>query len=240
MKTPHTRHVGFTLIETAIALLIVGLVLGGGLSALSRQLEQQKSADTRWQLELAQQALLGYAASQTPPHLPCPDKTAAAGDGVAGDGLEDVSAATGICVSPEGHLPWVTLGLADVDAWGQHLHYRVTPEFSNRAPAPTLGLASGATLRVCQTNACAVVVANLVPVVILSYGANGWGGVNSAGVALPAPTSADELANTDADTVFVSRSPSAAGAPAGEFDDLVRWIPSGILFNRLIQAGKLP
>jgi hypothetical protein len=39
---------------------------------------------------------------------------------------------------------------------------------------------------------------------------------------------------------FVSRNPSSPGAPGGEFDDIVSWLPTGILFNRMVAAGKLP
>jgi hypothetical protein len=35
----------------------------------------------------------------------------------------------------------------------------------------------------------------------------------------------------------LSKSPGATG---GEFDDLLVWVPTSILFNRLVSAGKLP
>lgn len=234
------NHQGFTLVEMAIVLLIMGLILGSGLTVFSSQIESQRIKETQRALEEAKDALIGYAANQTPPHLPCPDKTGGVGAGTANDGLEDFTPATGICVAQEGNLPWVTLGVSDVDGWSNRIHYRVTPAFSNRTPAATMTLASAGTLRVCQANGCAVVTANLVPAVILSYGMNGFGAVNSAGNALPAPTSANELENTNLDNDFVSRSPSATGAPMGEFDDIVTWLSPNILFNRMVQAGKLP
>ena len=234
------RSRGFSLIEIAIALLIMGLVLGGGLSVLARQIEQQKIRDTQKTLEQAQEALLGYAANQTPPHLPCPDKTGGAGAGSANDGQEDVTVATGVCVTQDGNLPWATLAAADVDGWGNRIHYSVNSLFSNRPPAASFSLSAVATLRVCQAAGCAAVLANGVPAVLLSYGKNGFGASTAGGVTRAAPASADELENTDGNNFFVSRSPAAAGAPMGEFDDIVTWLPNGLLFNRMIQAGKLP
>lgn len=231
---------GFTLVEMAIVLVIVGLLLGGLLMPLSAQVEQRRISETQKALDEIKEALMGYAANQLPPHLPCPDKTGGGGAGTANDGLEDFTAATGSCVVTEGNIPWATLGVADVDGWGNRIHYRVDATFSNRSPLVTFSLASAGTLRVCQTAACATIVANTLPAVILSYGKNGYGAINAAGGANPAPTSADELANTDLTTDFVSHPQSAPGSPAGEFDDIVTWLSPNILFNRMVAAGRLP
>jgi hypothetical protein len=53
-------------------------------------------------------------------------------------------------------------------------------------------------------------------------------------------TGADEAANLDGDQVFVSHVRSAAGAPNGEFDDIVTWLSVNVLLNRLVSAGQLP
>ena len=53
-----------------------------------------------------------------------------------------------------------------------------------------------------------------------------------------APASTDEQANGNADRLFVSHTPTPAGA--NDFDDLVTWISPNILYNRLIAAGRLP
>jgi prepilin-type N-terminal cleavage/methylation domain-containing protein len=51
---------------------------------------------------------------------------------------------------------------------------------------------------------------------------------------------ADENENTDPDGVFVWHEPRPTGATGGEFDDLVRWIPIGELYARMVSAGVLP
>ena len=240
MNIPLAPSRGVTLIELAIALLVIGLVLGSGLSLIGTQLEQQKFKETQRTLEEIKEALLGYAVSQTPPHLPCPDKTAAGGAGTANDGQEDFNAATGVCVIQEGNIPWASLGVAQADAWGRRIHYRVSNNFSNRTPAASMTLASAANLRVCQAAGCAVVTSNGVPAVVLSFGKNGFGAITAAGAALPAPVGVDEIENSNLNGDFVSRNPTSADAAAGEFDDVVSWLPSAILFNRLVAAGKLP
>jgi len=58
-------------------------------------------------------------------------------------------------------------------------------------------------------------------------------------------TSVDEAQNPNfkggsADRIFVSKTKSGGPSDANEFDDVVTWIGSPILFNRMIQAGQLP
>jgi hypothetical protein len=50
----------------------------------------------------------------------------------------------------------------------------------------------------------------------------------------------DEIENSNLNGDFVSRNPTSADAAAGEFDDVVSWLSSGVLFNRMVAAGKLP
>ena len=68
-------------------------------------------------------------------------------------------------------------------------------------------------------------------VIVFSTGKNG---------AIPSAHGADELANLDANAVFVNRTPSGPEASGGTFDDLMVWVPVGILYARLIAAGVLP
>jgi prepilin-type N-terminal cleavage/methylation domain-containing protein len=231
---------GFTLVEMAIVLVIVGLLLGGLLMPLSAQIEQRRIGETQKALDEIKEALIGYAANQIPPHLPCPDKTGGGGAGTANDGLEDFTAATGACVTQEGNIPWATLGVADVDGWGNRIHYSVTAIHSNRLPAATFALASIGTLNVCTTAACATTTAAALPAIVLSYGKNGFGAINAAGIANPAPTSADELANTDLNASFVSHPKTDASPAVGEFDDIVAWLSVGQLNSRMISAQRLP
>lgn len=242
MKTKTFRQApaGFTLVEMAIVLVIIGLLIGGMLMPLTAQTEQRRIGETRKALDEIKEALIGYAANQTPPHLPCPDKTGAGGAGTANDGVEDFTVATGVCVVAEGNIPWATLGVADVDGWGNRIHYSVAPPYANRTPAAMFALTSTGTLSVCTTAACATTTATALPAIVLSYGKNGFGAINSAGIANPAPASADELANTNLDVSFVSHPQTDANSGPGEFDDIVIWLSTGQLNSRMISAQRLP
>lgn len=209
---------GFTLTEMAVVLAIVALLVGGMLLPLTAQRDMRDADDTRRLLAAVGEALAGYAAGHAAgdgkPYLPCPDTD--------GDGVEN--RAGNACANPEGTLPWADLGLGRQDVWGNPLRYRVAAAFSNSAAG--FALLSTGDLRVCETSACAVTLGAALPAVIVSTGKNG----------AAATTQADELENLDGDADFVLRAP---GGTTG-YDDLVVWLPQGILLNRMIAAGRLP
>lgn len=192
-------------------------------------------------------------------YLPCPDLNGTDPEpGVDNDGDGDLTNdlnngredrdATGACSSDVGNFPWVTLGTANQDAWGNHLLYAVTGAFSNSAGFSNTDMGN---LQICNssTNAgtsdCGAQgnVASNIPMVLVSYGPNGWGARNINGNTLAAPSSNNEKENANtvtADKEFVSRSPSRAGDAAGEFDDLVKWISADQLRGRICAAGGCP
>lgn len=239
-----TRN-GFTLVEMAIALAVAALVLGAGLTLLSTQLDQQRIQDTRALLSDAQDALTGFAIAND--RLPCPASATS-------NGVEDPAVVTGTCNHPyDGFLPAVTLGLSGVDANGylmdawrlsqNRIRYAVTTANARAATtpngiktvtmsgfAPDLSVcvsAAGITATACGT---ATVLTNNAVAVIFSRGKNATNG----------GTGADEAANLDGDQVFVSHAMAPAEAAGGEFDDQLTWLSPNILFNRMVQAGRLP
>jgi prepilin-type N-terminal cleavage/methylation domain-containing protein len=235
---------GFSLIEMAIVLVIVTILIGGLAVPLSAQIQARRIAETKKTLEEAREAIIGYAMTHktggaTPrPYLPCPDSNA--------DGVENRELA-GNCTQDVGWLPWVTLGTSQQDAWGNRLRYSVeNREYADKTkgmpnlasytePYATLNLK-----QICSNNTCTTLEAIYLPVVVFSHGPNGWGGHSINGNTLAAPTSTDELKNTNAGSSFVSRSPSKAGDASGEFDDLVVWISDGLLRSRVCPAGGCP
>lgn len=230
------REQGFTLIELAIVLVIITIMIGGLAVPLSAQIQARRVADTNRTLEEARDVIIGYAMSHqtggaTPrPYLPCPD----AND----DGREDARSSEGACPQSQGWLPWITLGVAAQDAWGNRLRYRVTAAFANSET----GIPSGnGDLKLCSASGCATVdVADDVPVVLVSHGPNGRGALNVNGNTMAAPSSADEQENTDDDIDFVSRTPTRADHASGEFDDLAVWISADQLRSRVCPAGGCP
>ena len=187
-------------------------------------------------------------------YLPCPDAQTDSEPGVDNDGDGNLSDANngredrkadGTCMqnANAGNFPWVTLSTAEQDAWGNRLRYAThadltdnTKGFHNESkPNP-----GDSWNKVCSTNDCSEVIADDVPVVLISRGANGWGALNINGNTLATPTSSDELGNQDADRRYVSRPPSKIDDAAGEFDDITTWLSFRVLLNRACPAGGCP
>jgi prepilin-type N-terminal cleavage/methylation domain-containing protein len=207
---------GFSLVEMAIVLAILGLLLAGLVPSLSAQREAQRINETRKYMEEVREALLGYAISSANKRLPCPDSN--------GDGIAETTCSS--AAQQVGTLPYKDLGVAEKDAYGSVLIYAVTKEFADSAVHFTLNTmnTTGTTMRVCTTAACTANLTSNAAAVIVSRGAN-WANTPST----------DEAENTDGDTNFVSHDFVQNG-----FDDLVIWISPNILFNRMVTAGQLP
>ncbi|HTJ97072.1 MAG TPA: prepilin-type N-terminal cleavage/methylation domain-containing protein, partial [Rhodocyclaceae bacterium] len=229
------RKHGFTLVELAVVLFIISLLLGGLIISLPAQLDQKNNAETRQLLNDSKEALIGFAMTHSAtdgslkPYLPCPDTD--------NDGKENRDAGGG-CTSQEGNLPWADLGLGQTDPWGNHLRYRVSSSFAKSDVG--FSLATSPTLKVCDVApapSCTGVATSL-PAIVLSHGKNGLGAINQSGAANSSPSGPDEAANADSDDTFVMHLPS--DATGNTFDDIVVWLPSATLFNRMVTAGKLP
>lgn len=215
---------GFTLIELAIVLFVVTLLLGGLLTPLGQQIRERQSSDTRRALDQARTALVGYALrvqdGRAGLRLPCPDLAAPGPAGQAHDGLED-RLPDGRCAALAGHLPWLTLGLAEGDAWGNWLGYAIAPDWTAQGPL----------LQICRDPACAKPL--FAAAVLVSHGPNGLGARNAQGAQNLAPSQPDELENLDGDARFIQAPPRAADRPGGEFDDLLLPISPDWLRGRL-------
>ncbi len=224
------RQGGFSLVELAVVLVIVGLMVGGLLAPLSMQLEQRRAAETRRDLELASEALIGFALRNG--YLPCPAVSAR-------NGLEDRTGPGCADGKRAGLLPWATLGVAKLDGWGRIFRYSVTPAFSNGASHFTLATARdiSVTTRDAAGQLAMASAPDDIPAVIVSHGKNGYGALSGEGVpvALGPDVQADEDGNAKGNgTSFV------ASAPGGGFDDLVVWISPHILNHRMVAAQRLP
>ncbi|WP_273430601.1 type II secretion system protein [Chitinibacter tainanensis] len=242
MADRHQR--GFSLVEMAMVLVILGLMIGGFLGPLTETMEAQRIRQAKREMAEAKEAILGFMIKNQ--RFPCPaDPTVAESD--ATSGTEKTPSATG-CARTEGALPWKDLGLKQLDPWGRRYSYAVAPRlaatsFSSTgsvcaAPVPSSGASfnwcSPTTIQIKTSSSTADVAPNVAAVVI-SHGKNGLGGYDQGGTQISGATN-DELENADNDTVFIQ----TQFDPNRPYDDLVEWISPAVTFNRMVQAQLLP
>lgn len=193
-------------------------------------------------------------------HLPCPDcsSTHSTAGGVcdngiglatfaADDGIEDgANASTPVntrafpeCAQTQGNVPWVTLGVKELDAWGNHFLYRITDEYADSddgAPPCPATQTAGVSFSLCSDGDIVIrddaglPVAEDVPAIVISLGND----VSNDG--------ASQAANQDDDVNFVDRSYSSQEESATDdsFDDMMIWISPTSLIYQMIQAERLP
>ncbi|MRW88936.1 prepilin-type N-terminal cleavage/methylation domain-containing protein [Duganella sp. FT80W] len=232
---PARRQAGFTLVEIAIVLLIVGLMIGGLIAPLSSQLEQRRVSDTRRTMDEAREALMGYALQNG--YLPCPAISST-------NGLEDRTG--NVCNKRYGFLPWATLGVGRLDGWNRLLAYTVTPAFADSATLFTLKTKRDITIATRSINGQLVAATGMadIPAAVISFGHNGYGAISDQNtvVADAGQGNADEKTNLQSDgTALIMRDTAEdARAPGGAFDDMIIWISPNILYNRMVAAQRLP
>lgn len=252
------RQQGFSLVELAIVILIMGLVLGGLAMPLAVQRENARIRDGQSQLETVQAAVEGFALVNG--FLPCPATPASAGS---------ASVSGGGCTVQHGFVPATTIDVGGVrnadnllmDPWGSPLRYSITAsdvdangnwDFTSPGEMPAVTIPTlQPDLVVCSTaagstaTACAsanVTLADQSPLVIYSLGTD-WNSFSSTdqlenvGDTLGGGASGASYPVAD-DDVFITRGRSKLGG--SEFDDQLVWLSANALYRRMIDAGRLP
>jgi len=210
---------GFTLIEMAIVLLIIGLLLGGLLMPLSERLNVQRYSETEDSLEEIKGAILGFALDQG--RLPCPD--------TSGDGSENTP-----CVDIEGAIPWVTLGVGRADGWQHPFRYRVDAAFSVSVPDPA-NTTSGLTINDQSGTALSAADPDAPVAVIFSCGRDGMANDDNDATGADTPNCANAGA---VNAVYILDVPNDSAA--NYFDDVLVFVSKNTLLNRMASAGKWP
>lgn len=218
---------GFSLVEMAIVMAIVGLLLGGLLPTISSQVEQSRRSETRKQMDEIQQALMGYAIINGT--LPCPTTTTDPAN--ANYGVADATCSAN--AAADGYLPWKTLGVSETDAWGSkrssagnpwtgYWRYRVDRNFVT-AFSLTTGFSADALLIRDNAGNSITTTTERPVAIIFSTGPNVTADGQNASASYEATSG-----------IYQSDTPSAA------FDDILIWVSRPQLFNRMVAAGKLP
>ncbi|NJA88936.1 type II secretion system protein [Rhodocyclus tenuis] len=227
----NARCAGFSLLEMAIVLVVIGLLCAGTLSALSTQRDGSQQRETAQRLADIHDALLGFAAANG--RLPCPAAPPPAG------GTEAASA-PGVCSYPvSGYLPANTLGLAPgnaqgyaVDAWGNAIRYAVFNDGNNTLTTPNGIKNKGMPVIAAQT--MLTICASASGITATSCGAAPAMTTRAAAVVYSTgKNGTDEARGGSDDAVFVAQMQQDA-------DDPITWLSLNLLFNRMIAAGQLP
>jgi prepilin-type N-terminal cleavage/methylation domain-containing protein len=236
MKKKYLKsNIGFTLVEMAISLVIVGLLLGGMALPLLTLQEQTTFSESRQKLTEIRESMIGYGMSHG--YLPCPAVSVS-------NGAEDRNVGTGVCNKRVGFLPWAELGFQKLDSWGHLYRYSVSANFSNSITKILLTSNGDITVVARDINGATSNISN-IPAVVVSHGKSAYWAYQDDGtqVADTSGTNIDEDINGGnvAGTTFYTRDiTKSIASTGGEFDDLVVWIPTNLYINRMVSAGQLP
>jgi prepilin-type N-terminal cleavage/methylation domain-containing protein len=246
MKRIYKNQKGFSLIELAIVLIIIGFLIAALLLPLQTQRDIAFTKQTEATLDIAKQALIGFA--QVNGRLPCPATETS-------NGIESPSGG-GACTIKDGFLPSATLGIASnnhngvsADGWNNQIKYGVTqnnsaggamtPDFTTTGEMSSLGISSlNPDIQVicttqdkvnenCKKNSLLI---NNAVAIVYSFG--------SSGLTSKGPDETKNIKNdTNTDTIYVSH--EFTHSNENTFNHIVTWISPYVLYNAMIQAGQL-
>ena len=240
---------GFTLIEVAIVLLIMGFLLGALMTPMGAQRESNNIKQAKKEINTIQEAIYGFAIANG--RMPCPAQPGSGAENPAGGGICNNNS--------RGFVPSASLGLDGnvncdgllLDPWGNPYRYSVTNNNAGGAATPdftTVGDIAAVTpaalnpdIRICTTSACAANLTSEAVAVIYSMGSN-WstlGGLDETENAETTIASTCGLPDyaVGNDNTYVSHDRIEAGA--NQFNDIVSWISANILYAKLLAAGVL-
>ncbi len=200
---------GFSLLELALILVVLGVMMALGVGVLSSIVKNNKMRETESILEQVRKSLVGYVMSNG--RLPCPDAD--------GDGQEDSSSGSCTCSWPNCFLPYVTLNVRSTDAYGRRLYYYVDDAFTTFTSLRGFcvhALYITSTLQVSSNSNCSS--GYYIAAIIISAGRQD---ANGDGLRLDGE-------NADTDSCFVQESVPISN----NYDDFAKELSSAWLLSR--------
>lgn len=217
-STKGSSQAGFSLLELAIVLVILGIIAGFSLPLLTAQINRNAHIKTRTHQEYVLHALAAYVEKNG--RFPCPAAPQATGVSL---GLSKVHCRMKEAV---GLLPFKTLGISEVyakDGFKRYMTYVVEPELTK--PDTALLHEQGGWITVKKEDMTSVLPPsqkndpnpNYVALVLISHGESGLGSYAGKGttVRLTGPMlSSHKKENMDDNFTFME---------SGQTDDLIVW-----------------
>jgi prepilin-type N-terminal cleavage/methylation domain-containing protein len=199
---------GFTLIEIAIVLVIIGLLAGGGVSLMGVLSERKTRSETLEYLDGAMAALINFAKING--RLPWADSN--------GDGNEDSGSSTGT-------FPFQTLRFRPADVQKRPLKYALNSNLGNNLPNSCSALRGGLSGAPLVVDSDGASTAFPVAAVLISSGpkdADGDGNVFDG-----VTTGTHQGDNTDGNPDYIRYPPN------NSFDDLLVYIGEYALYGEM-------
>lgn len=237
----HKRSYGFTLLEMAFVIIIIGAITGMGIVSTLGVIDAAKRSATEKKLDTIEDALKAYLVKSN--RLPCPtDLTATSSSSTYNVESQTIGSCSGTPAgesigswSSRGGVPTKTLGLPDsfmYDGWGRKIVYTVDKNTTYENAFEAIGTDEYCELQIEDTTG-ALLTGNSsytggAAYVLLSYGENGHGAYTQNGIINSSgSTNADELQNCRCNSSgvavgglnprFVQQDQSST------FDDIVRF-----------------
>lgn len=244
---------GFTLIEMAIVLVVIGLVFSGGLLAVAPVLESSKGNETLAKLDRIEQALTLYVIRYG--CLPCPaDPGIATGTANAGwahgataplyyNGSCNTACDAALVTAGQGVVPWVTLGLSEEEAkdgFGYRIDYAVAAALvvtNGMVRTPPSTYPSGNLVVQMTVANSGTQTTTAAAYVLISHGLDHSLAWNAAGQQFPDPNAGPDQTNNSNGTPFVqdlaarNTGTVTAGGTVTYFDDIVRFRTAPIIIQ---------
>ena len=234
---------GFTLIEVAIVLAIVGIIMAGMFGGMGALRESAKFKEDQRKLQDIKSALISYVAVNG--YLPCPTNPNDGNTGLQSP-PENRATTDGSCDVTFGYLPYADIGSHSVNAYGLPFSYSINtgatadsntknkdhsasyfgasncdinngnpPCFNSSTPPTATNLGSG-NFNICKSiigGNCVDPLAQNIPLVVISHGQNSCANASNL-----------EQENCNQNQNYLQATQARSGSNA--FDDVLIWLSS--------------